>query len=380
MQNTDSQKNFGMILKFSDYNSDRTKMDFALSRGNTMFSRLKRTGLKIKEFCYREKRRIVATSILFTIAAVCMFVSVISINIFALYHGDSVIYVSTFSDSSEKALALSGITLTEYDKVEGPKKAEDGITELVIRRGFPVRVHADEKTHELVSYGETVQSLLYRANIDIGQQDEISPSLYTAVTAETDIMLYRIESRFEEEVVEIPYESIRKPSLSINAGEERMVQQGVAGEKKLEAEVFYRDGEEISRQVIRETVLKDPVSEIIEYGTGGTVTTEEGEQLRFKRVLDMKAYAYTNENGAAGVYTASGTRARVGAIAVDPKVIPLGTRLYITSADGESWVYGVAVAEDTGSAIKGNKIDLFFNTMKECRRFGAQDAKVYILE
>jgi len=71
--------------------------------------------------------------------------------------------------------------------------------------------------------------------------------------------------------------------------------------------------------------------------------------------------------------------ARVGAIAVDPKVIPLGTKMYILSSGG-TWIYGVAVAEDTGGSIKGYKIDLFFDTYDECINFGVRSAAVYILE
>src|SRR5699024_2317005 len=71
--------------------------------------------------------------------------------------------------------------------------------------------------------------------------------------------------------------------------------------------------------------------------------------------------------------TASGTKAKVGTVAVDPNVIPLGTRLYV---DG----YGFCVAEDTGGAIKGNRIDLFFNSTSEARNFGRRQVKVYILE
>ena len=76
---------------------------------------------------------------------------------------------------------------------------------------------------------------------------------------------------------------------------------------------------------------------------------------------------------------ASGRAPAYGVVAVDPKVIPLGTKLYIEAVDG-SWVYGYAVAGDTGGAIKGNKIDLFFNTHAECTRFGRRQAKVYVLQ
>ena len=66
-------------------------------------------------------------------------------------------------------------------------------------------------------------------------------------------------------------------------------------------------------------------------------------------------------------------------MAVDPRVIPLGTRLYVQSLDGSS-DYGFAVAEDTGGAIKGNKIDLFFETAEQVRQFGRRRVKVYILD
>ncbi|HCO18721.1 MAG TPA: hypothetical protein DIT39_03815, partial [Tissierellales bacterium] len=77
--------------------------------------------------------------------------------------------------------------------------------------------------------------------------------------------------------------------------------------------------------------------------------------------------------------TATGTRARPGTVAVDPRVIPLGTKLYIQSLDGTK-DYGFAIAEDVGGAIKGEKIDLFFNSATDVRYFGRRDVKVYILD
>ena len=78
--------------------------------------------------------------------------------------------------------------------------------------------------------------------------------------------------------------------------------------------------------------------------------------------------------------TAYGLTPGYGIVAVDPKVIPLGTKLYIESSDGgKSWVYGYCIAGDTGGAIKGNKVDLCFNTKAECIKFGRKTATVYIL-
>ena len=76
--------------------------------------------------------------------------------------------------------------------------------------------------------------------------------------------------------------------------------------------------------------------------------------------------------------TATGTQARVGAIAVDPKVIPYGTRMFIVSEDGK-YIYGEATAEDCGGLIKGNRIDLYFDTLRECNTFGVRMCQVYFL-
>ena len=106
------------------------------------------------------------------------------------------------------------------------------------------------------------------------------------------------------------------------------------------------------------------------------LTTASGETYYYSKVLTCTATAYSCE-GYIG-HTYSGTVARVGAIAVDPSVIPLGTRLYIVTNDGR-YIYGHCVAEDIGGSIKGNKVDLYFDTIAECWRFGVRTCTVYVL-
>ncbi len=113
-------------------------------------------------------------------------------------------------------------------------------------------------------------------------------------------------------------------------------------------------------------------------GENGVITTPEGEELRYTSVISCSATAYTTERQENKI-TATGTVAHVGGIAVDPKLIPYGTRLYIISEAG-TWSYGYATAEDCGGGIKGNKIDLFFDTYDECIDFGVRNALVYVLE
>ena len=90
----------------------------------------------------------------------------------------------------------------------------------------------------------------------------------------------------------------------------------------------------------------------------------------------MTATAYTAGYGGADHYTATGTRVQVGTVAVDRNVIPLGTRMYIVTNDG-SVVYGTAVAEDTG--VRGNIVDLYYNTYSQCISFGRRSCTVYVL-
>ena len=196
----------------------------------------------------------------------------------------------------------------------------------------------------------------------------------------------------------IPYETQRRENPALPAGAEVLVQPGAEGARALTYQNRTQYGE-TTRTLVDIRQAAAPTDEVVEYGTrrlsplsvtadaivdleedgsgGGVITTVSGQALPYSRALTVKATAYTTERQSWKL-TATGTTARVGAIAVDPKVIPYGTRMYIQSADG-SIVYGVATAEDCGGAIKGNKIDLFFDSYDTCIQFGVRTCTVYIL-
>ena len=108
----------------------------------------------------------------------------------------------------------------------------------------------------------------------------------------------------------------------------------------------------------------------------GTLKLKDGTTLNYSGVRKMTATAYTSGVNGVGTRTASGTKVHVGTVAVDRSVIPLGTRMYIVA--GSKVVYGLAVAEDTG--VRGDKIDLYYDTYDECIQFGRRTCTVYILE
>ena len=138
-------------------------------------------------------------------------------------------------------------------------------------------------------------------------------------------------------------------------------------------------------------MTSQPVTEVVALGSGealgavdpdgmpvigdGTITLPTGEVLTYVDSMQCGATAYFNQGT-----TATGTTARSGVVAVDPRVIPHGTRMFIVTNDGE-YIYGIATAEDTGhpNHISGNRIDLFFDTLNECIIFGYRECTVYFL-
>jgi 3D (Asp-Asp-Asp) domain-containing protein len=210
--------------------------------------------------------------------------------------------------------------------------------------------------------------------------------LETKLEAENEVSVVKVIKRIEKVETAIPFKTkvVRDTSMSIS--ENSIQTQGVEGIDCETYEVLLYDGEEVERTFISKERTREPVDEVRLMGTKGG-EKEKGENFSYSKVLTCNATAYDlsfqscgkNPGHPAYGITATGTRARYGTVAVDPKVIPLGTRMYIETEDG-SFVYGYCIAEDTGGAIKGNKVDLFFDSNSDCMQFGRRNVKVYILD
>ena len=149
------------------------------------------------------------------------------------------------------------------------------------------------------------------------------------------------------------------------------------------------DGVVVSAEILSSQVITEPVDQVVLEGTrvapsayatidaDGTLYDQNGVEVNYSSYLTGKCTAYTSNGG----YTSTGKKAAEGLVAVDPSVIPYGTKLYICSADGKT-VYGYAVAADTGGAMLSGRIlvDLYYDTLSECYDFGVRDMRVYILK
>ncbi len=155
---------------------------------------------------------------------------------------------------------------------------------------------------------------------------------------------------------------------------------GKPGEKLVVWRVYYRNGKEVRRQKVKEEVLEPPQPRVYEIGVHGHIASRgvvgRAGAFRTMKVLEMHATAYTPHRSGGGTgsgRTATGLPAGYGLVAVDPRVIPLGTVLYIED-------YGMAIAADTGRAIRGHKIDLCYATRQQAMQFGRRKVRVHILQ
>ena len=172
-------------------------------------------------------------------------------------------------------------------------------------------------------------------------------------------------------------------------GQEKVVTEGKNGELKHTAIVTCFNGQEVSRQIVATEQTAEPVNQVIKQGTfeaeegkltigDGIIVTADGEVYTYKKTMKAKATAYTHTDAGCDKITATGTTVRWGTVAVDPRQIPYGTKMFIVSNDGK-YVYGVSTAEDCGGSIKGNRIDLYMPTSKQCYAFGVRNCTIYFL-
>ena len=298
------------------------------------------------------------------------------------------------------SILVDGVTYNMHTAAPSVKDAVEQITEVSVNdtilpsgksqleNGMVIEVHRAKNINfnlygqsaVIVTSEETVDGFLAARGIILGANDQISPAGDTPITEGMTLTIKRVEVSTRVQTVEIPFTKETRDNSSLESGKTKLAQAGVNGTKEQTVEVTYENGVEVSSKVVSEKVTKAAVPEITEVGTKNTVRVA-GSNLSYSKVLTCTATAYDAGAGSNGKWagkTASGIPLERGVVAVDPRVIPLGTRLYIEAVDG-SWAYGYAVAGDTGGAIKGNKVDLFMETYNECMQFGRRQCKVYVL-
>ena len=285
------------------------------------------------------------------------------------------------------ALEACGVAVTANDIVAVPTSAAGASDMRVdIERKSGVTLKADGVTKKIVTGEETVQSLLVSEGITLGEDDIVSPSLTTELTDDMEIVVGRVT--YEEVTADeaIPFtETVTKDS-SLPRGVTKVDVQGKDGVQTVTRRNMLVDGVVTESTILASEVVSEPVTQVVREGTkdpngwatiesDGTVYDANGNQVVYKKLLSGRCSAYTG-----GGITATGAPAAFGRVAVNPNVIPYGTKLFICSPDGKV-VYGYAIASDTGGACMRNSIiaDLYYDTLSECYQIGVRTMNVYIL-
>ncbi|NLK08555.1 MAG: DUF348 domain-containing protein [Firmicutes bacterium] len=290
--------------------------------------------------------------------------------------------ITSLAGRVEDVLQVAGIALEDGDVVEPDldQKLVKGM-EIQVQRSFPVAVAVDGDVISTRFTGGTVAELLKQLGVRVEDLDLVEPALTWKLNSDLpqDIYITRITKDHVVEEREVAFGSKQWAEPTLERGKTKLIRKGQSGKIHDTFEVVYADGEEIERTLVSSLVVQEPRDEIIGLGTKEAWNTisADGSAIRYRDAVDMTATAYYPGPESTGEwadgYTATGVKAGYGIAAVDPKLIPLGTRLYVPG-------YGHALAADVGGAIKGKRIDLCFETYQEAIQYGRREVKVYILD
>jgi uncharacterized protein YabE (DUF348 family) len=287
--------------------------------------------------------------------------------------------ITTLSKRLNTVLDNNGVVIREKDKISMTVDSEikDGDV-IYISKAVEIEVNVDGNNVGISSAEKTVQDLLQAENIALNAEDKIVPSLDQPLESGMKIEITRVKRELISETQQIAFATETRKNSSMAQGTQKVIQEGAQGEKVITTEIVYEDGKEINRKVVEEKVEKSPIKKIIDIGTLGVLRPSRGGEVLYTEKMVFSSTAYTADRGDASDRTATGTKCRrdpngYSTVAVDPRVIPLGTKLYIEG-------YGYAIAEDTGGAIKGNKVDVYFNTYTEMMNWGRRKINVYIVK
>ncbi|MCE7791817.1 ubiquitin-like domain-containing protein [Salipaludibacillus sp. CUR1] len=310
------------------------------------------------------------------------------------------------------------ITVDEHDYIqpELDKQVNEGM-QVIFKPAFQVTVISDGEKETVWSTSTTVADFLEKEDIALGEMDRVEPDKEEELREAAEIKVIRVEKVTDVVEETVDYATVTRNDSSLQQGNEEVKQQGKKGKIEKRYEVVLEDGEEVSRKLINEEVIKESEDRIVAVGTKKqTETVSRGSSSAGSSSSESSSGASSSgssnssnssgssdRSGSSGnsssssggnwetytatAYTASCTGCSgvtatgidlkanpdANVIAVDPAVIPLGSRVEVKG-------YGTYIAGDTGGAIKGKKIDIFIPDSNKVKSFGRRNVQVRVLD
>ena len=284
-----------------------------------------------------------------------------------------------------------------YDDLLLRRSLGDKSMQLLLEPGRTVTITHGDDTHTLTTEAERLSSLLRRSGIRLGEDEmvELNVAGEDPAIRISDTLTYQ-----HYVTVETDYKILRSPDPLMDKGTEEIIRKGIPGQIVETYEDTVVSGEVVSTKYIGAS-HDTSHAELVRYGTrvyeveegdtiekdfpneageGGYLLFASGDTMTYNKVMLCSSTAYySGGDGGAAWTTAVGAAVGVGTVAVDPKVIPYYTKMFIQTTNGRR-VYGMGTALDCGGAIKGNIVDLWFPTKADCYSWGRRNVTVYILD
>ncbi|WP_276357711.1 3D domain-containing protein [Cohnella caldifontis] len=361
------------------------------------------TGKLIAAKWKHEHLRLILISAILSFAVVVMFNSLLrgaSAKSVTVVDGSQTVTYQTWSADVAGFLEEKGIHVGPFDRVSLSLAAplqKDGL--IVIERAKQFTIQEGGKQQVKYTTERTVGEALAALNIPLDNDDRVIPAVNDPVEEGSKIRVVRVRTETIESQTPIAYSVVQKKDASLEAGKQKVVTTGKTGVLVKKLERVFEDGKLVREQVVDEEVAKPAIQQVVAVGTkkapvtlvakkqsvttGNSILKLNGKTVAVKRVLNnvtLTAYsagpASTGKKKGDSGYgiTSSGTKVQEGrTIAVDPDIIPMGWWVYIEGI-------GFRRAEDTGSAVNGKKIDIYYDSESRADKFGLKRGyTVYVI-
>ncbi|EHT7837790.1 resuscitation-promoting factor [Listeria monocytogenes] len=266
-------------------------------------------------------------------------------------------------------------------------KLKNGL-EVNINRAIQLSLQNGAKKDTVWTTKTKVSDLLAEKNIKLDQDDRVSPAKDSNLKEKMTVEVTYVNSKAEKKNEQVKFETVYKEDDSLNKGVEKVVQEGKNGKKVVEYKVTFENGKEKKRDVIKENITSNKTDKVVVRGTKEKVVatpvsnvstssaTSSSSSSASSTPSGGKTYKMESTAYSGGGTTAYGINLSANpglkVIAVDPRIIPLGSKVWVEG-------YGEAIAGDTGGAIKGNIVDVYFPNESQCYSWGRRMVTVKVL-
>ncbi len=309
-------------------------------------------------------------------------------DIKVLADGKSVFVKANYGDTVSEVIEKANVKLGKNDYSVPPATGiVTDASDIQVKRKFNISVTADGKTTSALVTEGSAENAVKEAGVNLAKEDIVNVQRNMNVSEGLNISVSRVTFDEVTETQKIPYTNRNEKTSSLYAGQTKVKSAGKDGSQTVKFRRKLVDGKAADTEVLDKKVITQPVEQVTLVGTkkkpsglavnngNGTFTDQNGKTVSYKKVITGRSSCYTG-----GGTTSTGRPAAFGLVAVNPNIIPYGTKLYICSPDGK-YVYGYAIAADTGGGVMKGRIvaDLYYDSYAQCKNFGVRTMNIYVL-